>query len=77
MIDDKTDALRTHETVRARAIDAIAETLCVCHFTDGFCGGREGDRPDCKCRRLARESFDALTSRGMIIRWPCRAKGPL
>jgi putative ribosome biogenesis GTPase RsgA len=50
-----------------RAFDEIASVLCECHFTDGFCNGR--DRPDCKCNTLAAAAMAAIKSRGVRLTW--------
>ncbi len=46
-------------TLRERAIQAARASLCVHHFTDGFCGG---EKADCRhCQRLgAQVALDVL-----------------
>lgn len=46
-------------TLRGRAIEAASQSLCLHHFTDGFCGGH---RSDCElCSRLgAQVGVDVL-----------------
>jgi hypothetical protein len=51
-----------------RSFEAIAGVLCECHFTDGFCNGR--DRPECQCNKLAKTALDAIKSRGVELVWP-------
>ena len=51
---------------RRRALDAIARELCESYFTDGFCNG---SNPDCKCRRLAAGSLNAMAVVGVEPVW--------
>lgn len=56
---------------RARALEAIASNLCSVHFTDGFCGPRDGKcqgRPF-DCVRLAEGCIRAMETRGMSVVW--------
>ena len=54
-----------------RAFDEIASVLCECHFTDGFCNGR--DRPDCRCNKLAAAALAAIKGRGVKLTWAPRS----
>ena len=52
-----------------RALDAVARTLCDCHFTDGFC--RPDHTPECRCNNLAKSCLAAIKGRGMDLVWTC------
>ena len=50
-----------------RARDAIAKTLCECHFTDGFCIAHKN--PECRCNKLAASCINAMLTRGVHPVW--------
>lgn len=57
---------------RARAVEAIASELCNTHFTDGFCGPRDGKCHQGRhvdCMRLAHGCMKAMETRGMSVVW--------
>jgi hypothetical protein len=62
------DKAKTHPDVYERAAEAIADTFCSMHLTDGFC--TPSNKPDCRCKALAKTAMAQLRVRGMQVVWP-------
>jgi len=56
------------EKGEARSREAIAETLCSMHFTDGFCMPRHD--AECRCNKLAAACLVTIETRGVELVWP-------
>ena len=55
------------ERDRLRAQNAITDTICSMHMTDGFC--RPDHKPDCRCHTLGRAAVTAMATRGVVPVW--------
>jgi len=51
-----------------RTREAIAETFCSMHLTDGFCMPRHN--PECRCNKMASAAMEQAKGRGVEFIWP-------
>lgn len=66
MSTEATAEFKQIERDNRRALDAIARALCLVHFTDGFCHGKN---KGCTCRKLAKRCISEMEAAGVLPVW--------